>query len=257
MKREVRLNVHSVRYRGEIREVYTLREPPRHVYLRDDWKYGSSLYADAGGFNGLADLAGLAARHPRRIFYFRRSGARLDSWQSEFRSDDLVLSHGQAQLRPAHWRDLRNHLGKARPCRLTYEALPPDFKYDLPYENHGGRGVVYATHSSTQFFSGETEALLALAQMWGHWLLGEAHEMYANAWSFARRRWGGGEQFDHHSISWTQWLEGPDYRESFTVSLDDGWYQDAEEAKRAMREWGFSFVRQRGRWLWFRPYDKS
>jgi hypothetical protein len=166
MKTEVPLRAHRIVFRGVEREVLTHRNPPRHVFLTETEPMGWYLYADAGGFMRLAELAAVMAASRDRLAFFRHAPTRPQGeWTDAWEPMDLLLVPRTLQFPASAWKALRSRLGVGTPVTRRAE-VPPDPDPHVWYRVRGDDREILdmRSHSRTLVVSGSQANFASMAK---------------------------------------------------------------------------------------------
>jgi hypothetical protein len=263
MKTEVGLNLQTATVRGVSREVLSLREAPRHLYVRQHDCFDHYLYADAGGYARLAEIAAVAATEPTRALFVPKGVARPDGPANlgEGNPCALLFVHHTAQMRPGDWREIRRRLGPSHPVsRATRFEVDPE---DKPLQSRSSESdpVDLSNHADTLIVSGSPPVFRALAHLFA-WLSGagnDCHMHFRDSLTLRRhddRAFKKDPTPDVICFGWTRWQEEPpfpryDYRwvyPGFSPFQD----LDSQGVIDALAEDGWEFVYKRDITLVFR-----
>jgi hypothetical protein len=166
MRTEVPLRAHRIVFRGVEREVLTHRNPPRHVFLAEVESAYWYLYADAGGFMRLAELAAAMAASRDRIAFFRHAATRPEGeWADGWEPMDLLLVPRTLQFPASAWKALRSRLGAGTPVTRR-GAIPADPDPHVGYRTHGDDPEILdlRSHARTLVVSGSQANFASMAE---------------------------------------------------------------------------------------------
>lgn len=263
MKTEIAMNLQSATVRGVRREVLSLRQAPYRLFASAADRFDWYIFADAGGFMRLAELASVAATARGPLVYVPPSKDRLGeaSYFDQRPASALIFAHHTAQFRPSDWRELRRRLNSPRPVRRSTRRWVREEDREYSYRAPDSDPVDLAGDTEILIVTGSTLAFQRLADnflgMSGSYRDDHFHFQDTFELRQAPGPFGNRPTPDVICCKNIRWQVEPE----FDLAFDYRWIYPGlglfagigpEEAKRRLAEDGWEFVRRNGGEYMFR-----